>query len=269
MSSTRHRLVALVALVAVCAPAAVTASPEHMAGMLNMNARLGLIHGGAADLLIECNDPRADDGASRAIRRQPFPGLGQVSAVYCAGIVSGARSGCAGANTRLVAYRTRLTIAGKGDVDVLVPDGPCVSGDLWLNPGVQTFNVTGGTGVYAGAAGSGTLVRSLGALTENGRTGTETWTGTLEVPGLEFDLTPPALTGATSKSVKAKKGAKSARVTFQVTAQDDRDGSVPVTCYPKSGFRFPLGRTRVSCSATDTSANTASATFTVTVTRTR
>lgn len=269
MSGTRHRLLLLTALAAVCAPAAVTASPEKAAGMFSMNARLALIHGGAANLLIECNDPRADDGAARAIRRQPLPGLGQVSAVYCAGIVSGARSGCAGAGTRLVAYRTRLTIAGKGDIDVVVPDGPCVSGDLWLNPGLQTFNITGGTGVYAGASGSGTLERSLSALTENGRTGTETWTGTLEVPGLEFDLTPPTLTGATNKSVKAKKGAKSARVAFRVTAQDDRDGSVPVTCYPKSGFRFPIGRTRVSCSATDTSANTASATFNVRVKKTR
>ena len=71
------------------------------------------------------------------------------------------------------------------------------------------------------------------------RYGTETWTGTLEVPGLEFDVTRPTLTGATSKKVKAKKGAKSARVVFRVTAQDDRDGALPVSCAPRSGKRLP------------------------------
>jgi hypothetical protein len=34
---------------------------------------------------------------------------------------------------------------------------------------------------------------------------------------------------------------------------------------PRSGSRFRVGRTRVTCSATDTSANTRKATFTVTV----
>jgi len=268
MSSNRHRLLLLVALVAVGMPAAVTASPEKMAGTLSMNTSVVLIHGGAAGPMVGCEG--ADDGAERAIRAQPFPGLGLVSAVYCAGIITGPRGGCAGADTRLVAYRTRLMVAGKGDIDVDVPDGPCVSGDLWLNPGLQTFTVTGGTGVYAGASGSGTLVRSLGALNSSGqRTGTETWTGTLEVPGYEFDLTPPTLTGATSKSVKARKGAKSARVAFRVTAQDDRDGTLPVTCSERSGSAFPIGRTRVTCSATDTSANTTSTSFTVTVRRRR
>ena len=132
----------------------------------------------------------------------------------------------------------------------------------------QSFTVTGGTGAYAGASGSGTLARSL-SQGNIPRYGTETWTGTLEVPGLEFDVTRPTLTGATSKKVKAKKGARSARVAFRVTAQDDRDGAVPVSCAPRSGYAFPVGRTRVSCSASDSSANTAKASFTVTVQRRR
>ena len=65
--------------------------------------------------------------------------------------------------------------------------------------------------------------------------------------------------------VRARKGAKSARVAFRVTAQDDRDGQLGVTCVPKSGSGFKIGRTRVACRATDSSANTASSTFTVTV----
>ena len=94
------------------------------------------------------------------------------------------------------------------------------------------------------------------------------WTGALTVPGLEFDLTSPTLAGATNKTVRAKKGAKSARVTFKVTAQDGADGVVPVGCNPRSGSRFKIGRTRVTCSSTDSSANTAKASFTVTVRRT-
>src|SRR5262249_51632293 len=97
--------------------------------------------------------------------------------------------------------------------------------------------------------------------------GTETWAGTLTAPGVEFDLTPPTLTGATNKTVKAKKGSKSARVAFRVTAQDDRDGALPVSCSSRSGFAFPIGKTRVACRASDKSANTTKASFTVTVKR--
>jgi hypothetical protein len=78
------------------------------------------------------------------------------------------------------------------------------------------------------------------------------------------DLHPPKLTGAVTKTVRAAKGAKSARVTFEVTATaDGRD--IPVSCEPPSGSRFPLGRTTVRCWSSDSSRNTAFASFTVTV----
>ena len=89
------------------------------------------------------------------------------------------------------------------------------------------------------------------------------------MPGLEFDLTRPTLTGASNKTMKARKGAKSARVAFGVTAQDDRDGALPVKCSQRSGSTFRIGRTRVTCSATDSSANSAAASFTVAVLRRR
>jgi hypothetical protein len=95
--------------------------------------------------------------------------------------------------------------------------------------------------------------------------GRDTWKGTLVVPGLEFDLSPPTLSGAANKVVRAPRKAKAARVSFTVSARDDVDCSVPVTCKPRSGSRFKVGKTRVTCSATDTSGNAASATFTVTV----
>ena len=124
----------------------------------------------------------------------------------------------------------------------------------------QDFTITGGTGPSPGRPGEGqSLERSIG-----GGVGSETWTGTLVVPGLEFDLTPPKLSGA-AKTVRAAKGAKTARVTFKVTATDDVDVSVPVLCQPRSGGRFKLGKTTVRCSATDSSGNTSQASFVVTV----
>ena len=82
-------------------------------------------------------------------------------------------------------------------------------------------------------------------------------------------MTPPTLSGATSKTVRAPRGVNRVRVTYKVTATDDADGQVPATCRPGSGSRFPVGRTVVRCSATDSSANTASASFRITVRRSR
>ncbi len=95
--------------------------------------------------------------------------------------------------------------------------------------------------------------------------GTDTWTGTLVVPSLEFDLTPPTITGAVDKIVRAPRGIKRMRVTYKLDAADAVDGSVPVSCKPKSGSRFKIGRTLVRCSATDRSANTRTASFMVIV----
>lgn len=90
-----------------------------------------------------------------------------------------------------------------------------------------------------------------------------------QIRSLTFDLIPPTLSGATAKTVRVPKKAKTARVTYRVTATDDVDGSVPVACQPRSGSRFKVGRTTVRCEATDSSANTAMAAFTVTVKRRR
>ncbi len=54
-------------------------------------------------------------------------------------------------------------------------------------------------------------------------------------------------------------------VCFTVTATDDHDGDVTVTCVPASGSLFECGSTTVTCTATDSTGHTAHATFTVTV----
>jgi len=151
-----------------------------------------------------------------------------------------------------------LTVAGKGGIDAsLAPATRCDGGGQSIGAG--NFTITGGSGLYAGASGSGAENASSLAF--------DSWTGTLSIPGLEFDTTPPVIARARRTTVRAPAGVKRVRVRFGVSATDAVDGSVPIACKPRSGSLFKLGRTRVSCSATDSSANTADATFVVVVKR--
>jgi hypothetical protein len=192
-------------------------------------------------------------------------GLGEVTETYSY-LVEETPPSCGYAGARVLAYPVRWAVAGKGEIHFDVHEAPgCLGTDAFTAD--QAFTVTGGTGIYAGASGSGIADR---ALRQNalGATGRETWSGTLTVPGLEFDLTPPTIAGAAAKVVRAPRRAKTMRVRYRVAATDDVDGSVGISCRPASGSRFRVGRrTRVSCSATDTSANTARTSFSVTVRR--
>jgi hypothetical protein len=95
------------------------------------------------------------------------------------------------------------------------------------------------------------------------------WDGTITAPAWDtVDLTPPTINGAANKIVQAPRDVRSVRVRYRVTATDNADGKVPVHCKPKSGSRFKVRhRTRVRCTATDLSANTATASFLVIVRR--
>jgi hypothetical protein len=167
---------------------------------------------------------------------------------------------CPGDFAKQLDSAARLRVAGKGEIFFAFAQGARCVAAWWLSE-PQEFTITGGTGPFAGASGTGTRERSIVA----GAPAIETWTGTIEVPGLVFDVTAPKLHGAGSRTVRAPKGAKSARVTFDVTATDDGDGAVPVSCRPRSGSRFRIGRTTVRCDASDSSGNAAKGAFTVTV----
>ena len=197
------------------------------------------------------------------------PGLGTVHESY-AYVLENAPPGCTAPpgsdSVRLPPTTARLTVAGKGEIELSTSGSGCLSRAGTLRSS-EPFTITGGSGLYAEASGSGTLTSvSYGPP---GWTGTDTWTGPLVVPGVQFDLTAPTINGALDKTVRAPRRAKRLRVVYTVTAQDDVDGAIPVTCRPASGARFKIGRTRVRCSATDTSANTGAATFVVTVKRRR
>ena len=81
------------------------------------------------------------------------------------------------------------------------------------------------------------------------------------------DTQPPTITCPAPIAVAAAPTcppAGSATVNFTATALDNCPG-VTVVCVPPSGSIFPVGTTSVTCTATDTSGNTATCSFTVTV----
>jgi HYR domain len=77
------------------------------------------------------------------------------------------------------------------------------------------------------------------------------------------DTTPPVLSLPAPISGEATSAATV--VVYTATATDNVDGAVSVSCNPPSGAGFPKGVTNVSCSATDSSNNTATGSFTVTL----
>jgi hypothetical protein len=95
-----------------------------------------------------------------------------------------------------------------------------------------------------------------------GNVTTKSFTVTVLAP--PSDTTPPVITTPGTITAEAK-SASGARVTYTVTARDNVDGTVGVTCTPASGTLFKIGTTSVSCSASDSKGNRATATFLVKV----
>jgi HYR domain len=164
-------------------------------------------------------------------------------------------------------FRTAvLEVANKGSIHLAMA-GP-VCGPTAPAEAALTGTISGGEGLYAGASGSVQFKSSVfGGDFGCGPCGlaSDRWTGTLTVPALEFDTVAPVLSGAVSRTVRVPRAAKGARAQFSVKAQDAVDGPVATLCAPRSGSLFRVGRSRVTCSATDSSGNTGRASFVVTV----
>lgn len=123
---------------------------------------------------------------------------------------------------------------------------------------IARWHAVSGTGLYVGVTGGGN---------ESVRPDADAvfihLFGTLDVPGVEFDTTPPTLAAATRMSVRAS-GPVVVRYALPA-ARDAVDGAVSVRCTPPSGTRFAVGRTVVRCEAVDWSGNTARTSFAVVV----
>lgn len=256
-------LPALGALAALLSTASISASPAAT-GTLQLDGRISTKY--------RFDDAFCPAGASRFDRCVRFvgvgqlPGLGRATTTYTK-ILPGADFSCPVLNHNTAV----IEVAGKGSISVSRTGrfcGPTAPAEV----PPSTFTVTGGSGTYAEASGTLAFKSSVYAADFGCGpcgNGLDTWTGTLVVPGVDFDTSMPVLSGAASKTVRIPRRAERARVRYAVTATDGVDGAVPVSCSPRSGSWFRLGRTSVTCSATDSSGNTATRRFTVTVRRAR
>jgi HYR domain len=106
----------------------------------------------------------------------------------------------------------------------------------------------------------GTTTVTCSATDAHGNTGSASFTVTVSLN----DTIPPVVTVPADFTVETESSAGTT-VTFSASANDDKDGPLTPTCSPASGSTFPVGTTKVTCTATDSSGNTGSASFNVTV----
>jgi hypothetical protein len=191
-----------------------------------------------------------------------LPGLGKVSVDYTL-IQDDFGSTCGHVHSQIP-----IVVAGKGEIDLTARTTACIPQSNAAQFPPSEVTVTGGSGSYAGASGSGVLTYKNSESAPGSGTSVVTWTGTLNVAGVTFDTTPPQITGANAKVAKTRT-ARSARVRYAVSATDMTDGPIAAACLPRSGSLFRIGQTKVTCTAVDGSGNTTTARFVVTVKRTR
>lgn len=206
------------------------------------------------------------DGCLRAVGEGEVAGLGRVRVTYDK-VLPGNDPSCF-----IVHHNTAVfEVVGKGTLQLSRAGRECGAGPPPRRDGPFEFAVASGSGSFAGASGVLVFRSSVSIHVGPCCTGaaTDTWTGSITVPGVDFDTTPPVIAGARPRTVTAPRGAKRVRVRYVVSAADAVDGVVPATCKPRSGSPFAVGRTRVSCSAKDSSANSARRAFFVTVRRAR
>jgi HYR domain len=258
-------LIALL-VVAVALPLGANAAADRSSGTLQVNTTLGTAYRFGLQYCPP-GTPSTTENCVQFSGPVGIPGLGRAMVSYVKSFDS---TTCPDRVTQQ--KTTLLDIAGKGQIKVAMEYPVCA--DPAPSSVVIRGTIVEGTGRFAGASGSLQVSSTVNAASCGPGgcfgSGTDTWTGTLDVPGIEFDLTPPLFQRVASKVVNAPRRARTVRVRYSPKAQDAVDGLLPVTCKPRSGSRFKVGRTTgVRCSAEDTSANVATTSFRVKVTRRR
>ena len=79
------------------------------------------------------------------------------------------------------------------------------------------------------------------------------------------DVTAPVLGVPDDIRYQQKERGAVVRMTYSVAVTDDHDPHPRVRCPPKSGSRFPVGTTKVTCTATDKAGNRATDSFKIVV----
>ena len=251
-------VLAAATLVASASASARSDHPSHAAGYVSLD---GATFADFPSQLGSCPNGYSVD-CFQFVDQAAIPGLGYVTEEHVVAVDQSSPD-CV-----LVRFTPAvLTVAHRGTLDATFDDPAC-------NSLPSTFTITGGTGVFAGASGGGEFSPQFAGEADSledsiieGYWYADQWTASIYVSNYSADTTPPVLTGAHSRVVLVGPRVRRARVHYTVTAKDDRDGTVPVTCKPKSGSVFKLGRTKVTCTSSDFSANTTTGRFTVTVKR--
>ncbi|HVL86561.1 MAG TPA: HYR domain-containing protein, partial [Candidatus Thermoplasmatota archaeon] len=167
-----------------------------------------------------------------------------------------------GTFTVTVRDTTKPILSGVPASVTLEATGPGGAAHAWEGP--TAVDVVGGalSVVCAPASGStfglGTTTVTCSATDAAGNAAEATFAITVR------DTTPPAITLPSSITL-GPVTADGARADFVVKASDLVDGPVAVACTPASGSTFPLGRTLVTCRATDAAGNQRSETLAIVV----
>ena len=87
----------------------------------------------------------------------PIPGLGRVTETY---VLMADPAPCPNEAWTILGYDARLSVEGKGDLNLRLAGIPqCIPAAGVPRASPQAFTVTSGTGIYAGASGSGTRAK--------------------------------------------------------------------------------------------------------------
>ena len=91
-------------------------------------------------------------------------GLGRVTQSYIY-LADFSHPSCPSGSTKILSYPARFAVAGKGEIHFALAENPdCLTTDETARNAPQAFTITGGTGAYAGASGSGRVEREPGGF---------------------------------------------------------------------------------------------------------
>ncbi|MEW5825875.1 MAG: HYR domain-containing protein, partial [Candidatus Bipolaricaulota bacterium] len=150
-----------------------------------------------------------------------------------------------------------------GNITVSAGSGSCSATASWTAPsatdncGLASF---AGSHVSGSTFPVGTTTVTYTATDTSGNTAVCSFTVTVT------ETVPPTISGCPANIVQNNDpGLCSAVVTWTMPTGSDNCALASVSCSPAPGSVFPVGTTPVTCTATDTSGNTATCSFTVTV----
>jgi hypothetical protein len=166
-----------------------------------------------------------------------------------------------------------ISISSPNDGDTVTKNSFTVSGTASdSGSGLEKVEVKIDSGSYSTATGTDSWSFDVTNLEEGLHTITAKATdkaGNSATESIEVTYTPPDTTAPIlnlpADITAEATGADGAEVSYTVTATDDRDPSPSIECTPASGSTFPLGTTKVDCSATDSAGNKATGSFNVIV----